>query len=224
MSSPINSNILLPSDAGNTGKKVRTQTRVINGDTVHEHFFVLTRRESVLNVFRFAQDQNTVLAGNQNGTTAGMLFGHMPTSASGKAARLRRLAVSSQHSTALATPSAPRLRVARFTASGALSGGLLAPAANDSAKPAAAFLLSAVNTPLTVTLGAGFGVATMVGALTAVGAYDSCIDEIIDSAAEEDDWPVFYPGEGFVVYQDTIGTAADTRKFNLVVEWDEIET
>ena len=95
---------------------------------------------------------------------------------------------------------------------------------NDSVKPAAAFLMSAFNTPLTVALGPAFGVATLVGALTAVGAYDSCIDEIIDSAAEEDDWPVFHPGEGFVVYQDTAGTAADTRKFNLVVEWDEIET
>ena len=44
MAAPIANKIILPDDSGNTGKKVRTQTRVVGADTVHEHFFVQGRR------------------------------------------------------------------------------------------------------------------------------------------------------------------------------------
>lgn len=40
MAAPIADKIILPLDTGNTGKKVRTQTRLVGADTVHEHFFV----------------------------------------------------------------------------------------------------------------------------------------------------------------------------------------
>lgn len=223
MAAPVANKILLPDDTGNTGKKLRTQTRVVGSDTVHEYFLVPVRSAAVLGVYRFAQDQGTVLAAAQNGTTAGMLFGHVPSTVSGKAARLRRMSLTSQHSTALATPTAPRLRVVRYTSSGALSSGLLTPAKNDSNYGSAAFLLSAVNTGNTVVHVAAFGAAGLAGALTAVGAYEPCYKDIIDPAADEDDWPVFRPGEGFVVYQDTAGTASDTRKFNLQLCWDEID-
>src|SRR5688500_11707163 len=132
MAAPVADKIILPLDTGNTGKKVRTQTRVIGSDTVHEHFFIPERAARVLSVHRYAMVQQTVLAAAQTGTTAGFLFGHMGSAVVGKALRLRRMAVTSQHSTALATPTAPRLLLRRFTSAGALSGTLLAPSVNDS--------------------------------------------------------------------------------------------
>lgn len=226
MAGPIANKVILPDDTGNTGKKIRTQTRVVGPDTVHEHYFVQARAAQILTVYRLALVQNTVLASAQNGTTAGMLFGHMPSAVSGKAMRLRRVGLTSQHSTVLATPTAPRLLIRRYTSSGALSGTLLAPNINDSLNHIApAALYSLANTGTTVVhVGIGMGSAGLVGALTAVGSYEPCFKDIIDPAADEDEWPVFYPGEGFVVYQDTAGTTSDTRKFNLQILSDEIDT
>jgi hypothetical protein len=225
MAAPLDSNVTLPLDTGNTGKKIRTQTRLVGADTVHEYFFVEARYEMVLGVYRYAQAQGTVAAAAQNGTTTGMLFGHVPASVTGKAARLRRLGVTSHHSTALATPTAPRLVVQRITGAAALSTGLLAPAKVKTAHPTAVMLLSAVPTGITgIALGNPMGAAGLAGALTAVGAYEPCYKDLIDPAADEDEWPQFEPGEGFVVWQDTAGTASDTRKFNIQLLWDEIDT
>lgn len=226
MAAPLAALVQLPTDAGNTGKKVRTQTRVVGADTVHEYFFVETRAAKVLSVYRLALVQATIVAAAQNGTTAGMLFGHMPSTVSGKAMRLRRLSLTSQHSTALATPTAPRLLVRRFTSSAGLSGALLAPNINDSgAHITPACLYSLVNTGVTVVhVGIGFGAAAVTSAITAVGASDPCYSDIIDPASDEDEWPVFHPGQGFVVFQDTAGTASDTRKFNIQLLADEVDT
>ena len=225
MAAPVANKIILPLDTGNAGKNVRTQTRVVGADTVHEHFFINQRQAAVTSIYRLALVQNTVLASAQNGTTAGMLFGHMPSAATTRAMRLRRLTVTSQHSTALATPTAPRLLVRRYTSAGALSGALLAPNLNDSAVHAApSCLFSLANTGTTVVhVGIGFSAAALAGALTAVGAYEPCYKDFIDPASDEDEWPVFRPGEGFVVYQDTAGTTSDTRKFNLQFLCDEID-
>lgn len=225
MAGPIDAIITLPDDSGNTGKKVRTQTRVVGANTVHEHFFIHQRQAKITSIYRLALVQSTVAAAAQNGTTAGFLFGHMPSAATTRAMRLRRLSLTSQHSTALATPTAPRLLVRRLTSAAALSGALVAPNINDSGVHAApSCLFSLVNTGITVVhVGIGFGAAGLAGALTAVGAYEPCYKDIIDPASDEDEWPVFRPGEGFVVYQDTAGTTADTRKFNLQLLCDEID-
>lgn len=225
MAAPVPGFIQLPDDGGNTGNKVRTQVRVIGANTVDEHFFIQAREARIVSIYRLALAQATVLASAQNGTTAGFLFAHMPSAATTRAMRLRRLSFTSQHSTALATPTAPRLLIRRYTSSGALSAGLIAPNINDSAAHSVpSCLYSAANTGTTVVhVGIGFGSGAIAGALTAVGAYEPCFKDIIDPAADEDDWPVFRPGEGFVVYQDTAGTASDTRKFNLQLLADEID-
>lgn len=225
MAQPVDDFIQLPDDAGNAGKKVRSQRRVVGPNTVHEYFFVEQRYEEVLGVYRLGQAQGTVAAAAQNGTTAGMLFAHVPATATTKAARLRRIAVTSHHSTALATPTAPRLVIQRITGAAALSTGLLLPTKVRTAHPTPNLLLSAVPTGITsiALVQQPFGHAALAGALTAVGAYEPCFKDMIDPAADEDEWPEFVAGEGFVIYQDTAGTASDTRKFNVQLLWDEID-
>lgn len=223
MAGPLDAIIKLPDDSGNTGPKVRTQTEVVGANIVHTHYYIQQRRAKVLGTYRYQQAQNTILAAAQNGTTAGMLFCHVPSSVSGKAARLRRLSFTSHHSTALATPTAPRLVVTRFTSANALTTTLQTPQKNKTGYPTPVMLISPVNTGLTVVHVAPFGSGALAGALTAVGAYEPCFKDMIDPAADEDDWPEFLPGEGFVVYQDVAGTASDTRKFNLQLAFDEID-
>ena len=113
----------------------------------------------------------------------------------------------------------------RYTSSGGLSGALIAPNINDSgvhAVPSA--LYSLANTGTTVVhVGIGFAAAGVVGAVTAVGAYSPVNIDFIDPNDDEDEWPVFRPGEGFVVFQDVAGTTSDTRKFNMQLLADEID-
>lgn len=222
MAAPIANKVILPDDSGNLGKKIRTQTRVVGADTVHEHFFINERKAVILGVYRLAMIQQTVAVAAQNGTSTGFLWAHVPTAISGKQVRLRRAYLSSQHSTALATPTAPRIVLNRFTFTGTASGAQITPVEVNASGPAAVFDLRTAVTGLTPSLVGLFAAVALAGAVTAVGAYAPDRSELVQSEAE-DDWMIFVPGEGFVMYQDTAGTTADTRKFNPVFVWDEID-
>ncbi len=222
MTAPAESYIQLPDDAGNSGKKIHTATKLVGANTVHEHFYVSARKAKVLGVYKAAMTQQAVLAAAQNGTTTGFLWGHVPTAVSGKAARLRRMRIQSQLGSALATPTAPRIALSRFTFTGTASGATVAPSQVDSTAPAPILDLRTAITGLTPALGARVGAAAIVGALTAVGAWNPAEERLADSL-DEDEWDVFLPGQGFVAWQDTIGTASDTRVFNLNMVWDEVD-
>jgi hypothetical protein len=222
VSGPLASYVQLPADTGNLGKKVRTLTRQVGGDTVHEHYFVGGRRAEVLGVYRAALAQQTVLQAAQNGTTTGFLWLHVPAGVSGKRVRIRAIRVDSQHSTALATPTAPRLSIQRFTFTGTASWATVTPGKNDSDYPAPVLDLRTASTGLSVVLGASMAVVGICGALTAVGAWAPNKIEVVD-VDDEDEWIVLSPGEGLVVYQETGGTASDTRKVNISLVWDEVD-
>lgn len=222
MAAPVASFIRTPDDSGNTGKKVRSQTRVIGADTVHEHFVVPVRQAELLGVYRLALAQQTVQASAQNGTSTGFLWAHVPSAISNKWARIRRLYCSSQHSTALATPTAPRVVLTRFTFTGTASGASVTAGKVESGYPTPIFDLRTASTGLTVTLVAAMCAAGLAGAITAVGAYHPVDMDLINTEAE-DGFLVAKPGEGFVLYQDVAGTASDTRKLNPVIAWDEVD-
>ena len=224
MAGPIASKIILPDDSGNTGKKIRSQTRVIGADTVHEHFFVPVREEAVLGVYRLGMAQVTILAAAQNGTSTGFLWFSVPVGTTGKKVRLRRLSVVSQHATALATPTAPRLTVTRYTFTGTASGASLTPVKVDATSAASVADLRTAVTGMTVSLVGSIGTAPIVGAVTAVGAYSPTPVHIVDPTADEDEFIVLAAGEGIVTYQDTAGTTSDTRVANIILLWDDIDT
>lgn len=226
MAAPIAGFIQLPTDTGNTGKKVRTQSRVVGADTVHEHFFIAERQRRVLGVYRCATAQLTVSATAQNGTTTGFLWFYVPSAVSNTKARIRRLYFSTQHSTVLATPTAPRLALSRFTWTGTPTGTQITQQKVDTTYPASVVEVRTTSAGWTVTLDTGQPVAAggIVGALTAVGAYAPVDLNVIDLSEAEDEWLVVGPSEGLVLWQDTAGTTSDTRKLNPVVVWDEIDT
>ena len=223
MAAPLDSTIRLPDDSGNTGKYVQTRSRVVGAFTVQEHVFVQAWNAKVLGVYRASLAQQTVLASAQNGTTTGFLWLHMPTAISGKSARLRKIMVTSQSSTALATPTAPRVIASQFTFTGTASGAAVVPIEIDRLGPAPVLDLRTAVTGLTPSLVGIAGSAGLHGAVTAVGAYNP-VEIAVCEGDHEDEWNVIAPGEGFVLWQDTAGTASDTRKFNVDILWDEIDT
>jgi hypothetical protein len=62
------------------------------------------------------------------------------------------------------------------------------------------------------------------GSLTGVSSVSSARTEMISSYSEEDEWIVIAPGEGIVIYQDVAATTADTRRVEINMFWDEIDT
>jgi len=223
MAGPVVAQIVLPLDSGNTGPKVRTQTKVVGGNTVHEHFFVQSTSAVVLGVYRAAMAQVTALAAAENGTSTGSLWFHVPTAISNKKARIRQINVTMQHSTALATPTAPRLALTRMTFTGTASGAAVTAIKLDATAPTPVADLRTAVTGLTVSLVGALATAPYGGALTAVGAYVTPMFAVMEGKSEDEYW-TFAPGEGLVIWQDTAGTTSDTRKANFALLWDEIDT
>lgn len=176
---------------------------------------------NMIGVYRASLAQQTVVQNAHDGTTTGILWAYLPATATTKKIRLRRVLVTSQHSTALATPTAPRLSLQRATFTGTASGTAVTASKLDTVYGAPSFDLRTAVTGLTPVLVAGVGALALVGAVTAVGSYHPVTSYLFRSDAE-DERLVLAAGEGVVVYQDTAGTASDTRKYNVDLVWDEI--
>lgn len=230
MAGPLADKIILPLDTGNTGKKVRTQTKVIGSDTVHEHIFVKERKGLVLGVYGATSALLSTQASAQNGTSTGHIWCHVPTAISGKKARIRRLLV--RHGISAATPTcptSPRVVAALFTFTGTASGAAITPAKYDSTYPAQVLDLRTAVTGLTVTVGAIIGHALtppflLGGTVADIMQWLTLPDPVISIGADEDEWPVLAPGQGLLIYQPDAGTTSDIRRLTVDLTWDEIDT
>ena len=75
MAAPLASKITLPDDSGNVGKKVRTQTRVVGVDTVHEHFFIPISSRKITGIYNFnVGTAYLVTVGAQTGTSTAIAW------------------------------------------------------------------------------------------------------------------------------------------------------
>lgn len=222
MAGPVNTYGIVGDGRGND-RKLRHQTRAVGSDTMYEPYVIPVRAAQILGVYKLAYPtQLTVVENAHDGTTTGALWAHVPVGTTGKKVRIRRIFFDSHHSTALATPTAPRLRATYFTFTGTASGTQLTPHKIDQDYPTATLDLRSAVTGLTVTLATVVGQAGITGAVTAVGAYTPNQVHLLDGI-DEDEWPVLTAGTGIAVFQQTAGTASDTRKYNLNMVWDEID-
>lgn len=224
MTAPAAGYIQLPLDTGNTGKKVQTQVETIGSDVVYAHLYVQRRAAKLTGVYRYCSAQNTVLATAHTPTATAFLYMFNPAANTGKNIRIRRAWAHSLNSTALATPTAPRLVMARSTFTGTASGAALTPDKVASAYGASSAYLSAAITGATVAaMVANVGAAGITQCVTAVGAMEPADSYILDAQGSEDEFEVLAAGECAVFYQDVAGTAADTRKVQINLVWDEID-
>lgn len=219
MPAPTPSFIQLPVDTGNTGKKVRTQTRVVGPDTVHEHFFVQESPRELVGVYHAATVVQSVQAAAQNGTTTGFVW-FFVTSPILKVA-LRRIEAHFGGAAATATVTVPRIAVQRMTYTGAPTGAQINPVVARSGDPGATSSLRIASIGATPVLGAFAYNFLPPNFLTAVGATDGPLREY--EPLNEEGQLVFVNGEGFVVYQPDAGTASDPRRFVLNIAWEEFE-
>jgi hypothetical protein len=225
MAAPVADKIILPLDTGNTGKKVRTQTRVVGADTVHEHFFIPTSKDSKLGLYRAHSGILTIPTAAHNGTTTGHLWFQNPVGSAVKG-RLRRLRETGQVISGAIDLTAPRQLFNLFTFTGTASGATITPAKRDSTDAAAVCTLRTAVTGMTVTLGAVFrhtGVpainATLASATIQVNL-PPCIYPPWDP--DEEECPVIRAGEGIVLWSADASTTANRRLFSDWA-WEEFE-
>lgn len=217
MATPVASFAQLPSDSGNTGKQMRTQTRVVGANTVHEHFFVPSSARDTLGSYIAHTGVNLVQATAQT-FPAAFFFLINPVGNTPKVA-ITAIEVLSQMGSALAAPTSPRLLWKLFTFTGTASGASLTPGKTDSTWPAPTASLRTASTGLTITAVADVICSLPIASATAVGYSPPQMDEWFEDV--EQSQIILRAGEGIALYQPDAGTTADTRRLITTLKWDE---
>lgn len=226
MAAPVASKIILPDDSSNAGKKVRTQTRVVGADTVHEHFVIPVSPQLIKGVYNFCFTLYTVAASAQNGTTAAIGWLQNPSTSTVNA-RLRfcQMAHTNVVATAIDHTSAPRIAVQRMTHTDGWSGATLNVARRQTSDSSNQANIRTAVTGSVVTLAATQLVwASLVpGAdITTSGVLNIQFGETWRPVFE-DEYVVIAPGEGLAIYQIDAGTTSDQRRTLVKGCWDEVD-
>lgn len=227
MAAPVASFIRLPDDSTNTGKKIRTQTRVVGADTVHEHFIIPVSSRFIKGIYNATATLYTVAASAQNGTTAAIGWLVNPTSATVNI-RLREARVSFTNAvaTAIDHATAPRIGIQRATFTGTASGASLTPArrATSDASPQGAVYTASTGLTITLVTGAIVWAAIAPGAdITTSGVLSMPAIQNVWQPASEDEFIELVPGEALAVFQIDAGTASDQRRALVTLRWDEVD-
>lgn len=209
--------VQLPTDSGNTGKKVRTRTRVVGSDTVHEHYFIESSEREYVGKYIAHSGVFTVQTAAHTFGTSGFFWFINPIGSSVLVA-VSGIEVITQMGSALAAPTSPRLLFSRFTYTGTPSGATVTPGKLDSnmATPQASFRTALTGMSMSKD-------ADMLGTLptasaTAVGYAPSMMDEWSPPESEQ---IILRAGEGLGFWQADAGTNADTRRIIVTMKWEE---
>jgi hypothetical protein len=222
VAAPIADFIQLPTDTGNTGKKVRTQTRVVGANTVHEHFFIPISARSRLGVYLANSGILTVPAAAQNGTTTGLWWWFNPVGAVVKGA-LRRLQHEEQTGVVAVDLAIGEARASLFTFTGTASGAQVTPGKRDSTDAAPVVNIRTASTGLTVTLVATI-YSELMQVLHSATAGDVQQNPIVGNEwdPQEDGQVVIRAGEG-VVEWSAVAVTTGNRRMLTNLAWEEFE-
>jgi len=225
MAAPVAGFVQLPLDTGNTGKMVRTQTRVVGANTVHEHYFIPISKRSLLGVYYATSGTIAFPTAAHNTTSTGYGWLYNPVGSAVKMA-IRRTFTQTQFTVTTAVDvTVPRQAMSLFTFTGTGSGALITPAKRDSTDAAAVGNFRTAVTGLTVTLGAmiksdfpninstaSSATIQSTGQVSGVQEWDPPEDEQI----------ILRAGEGVVFWSADASTTAN-RRWSVDVCWEEFE-
>jgi hypothetical protein len=224
MAAPVASLIELPDDSGNAGKNVRTITKVVGSDTVHEHFMVPDHAYTITGKYFLGSPIQTVVASAHDGTSTGLYWFQLPTTATVNAL-ITSLNISFSKAGTTVTVTAPEVAFDKFTFTGTASGAATTPAKYLTAGATAQLIARTAVTGMTVTVGARLASAMVPAVATAVGSMYGAQTLIAPDPLLWNRPSGFElgPGEGLLVYQPTNGTSSDDRKFSFNMTWYEID-
>jgi hypothetical protein len=222
MAAPIDAFIQLPDDSGNAGKKVRTQTRVVAGNTVHEHFMVPISQKRILGCYVVNINIQAILNAAHTPNTTAFAYFTLPVAAT-CAARIRRVELCFSANATTTTVTTPRVGLSRSTFTGTTSATLTTPMKRKTSDSAAQLLSAIAMTGYTVTTGAN-GLTWLCPAIpfTTSGEVMAWANPIWDPN-NEDEFIDLQAGEGITIWQQDAGTASDPRKIGISMMWDEYD-
>lgn len=240
MAAPIDSFVQLADDSAYTsGKKVRSQTRVVGSNTVHEHFYTTWATRIGSGVYGFSTGILTPPSSADNGTSTGQFWLVNPPGYSMKVfVRSIKYSMVLRNIGTTADNTVQRLAFALFTCTGYPTGAVLAYARRDSGAGAVAgsqfagdampaSLAVTASTGLTVTLGNLFRADLFPTQTAATGIgnttpYISPERSVVgpDRLGALEEQIVLRSGEGLVCYVPDAGTASTDRRFlvSMIIE------
>jgi hypothetical protein len=208
--------IILPADS--VGKAIHTREITVAGPGVVQQQYVIPISERLNSgVYRAHTGAHVILAAAQNGTSTG--FWWLYNTSATVICSLRRVQFSSQHGSALPTPTSPRIMLQTFTFTGTPAGTAIVPAKTDSGFAAATASLRSTQVTSVVTLAQQFMAFLPVAALTAVGSEAPGWQDWVPDT--EDGEMLLRQNQGIVCWQADAGTTSDTRRFVTNVAWSE---
>jgi hypothetical protein len=230
MAAPIDSAVILPDDSGNSaGKKIRSQTRVVGANTVHEHFVVPISARKLLGCYQVNLGAQAVLATAHTPTSTAFVYFTMPVAATTVGCRVRRI----EHSISIGAVAnatnaiiPARVSASRITMTGTNSAALTTPMKRKTTDATNTTLSALLLTGYTVTLGA-VGWTWMIPAVLSTGAPTTaetvCWANPCWDPNNEDEFIDLQAGEGLVIYQADNGATSDVRKICTTIIWDEYD-
>ena len=210
--------IQAPVDTSNTGKKIRTKTRVVGSDTVHEHVVVPVDGRDILGV-HYGHSGLLTIQQSAHAANAGFLYLINPIG-SGVIISLRRVAYQGAPTTTTARPTT-RITAERFTFTGAHSGAVIATGKNDSTAPASVGVFANNSTGMVVTPVGAVQRGFLIPAVPAGNSTSGSSNELVWEPMNQDGETLIRPGEGLLYRQADAGSAGDDRNFLLNVTWAE---
>jgi len=214
MAAPIAGFIQLPLDTSNTGKKRRTQTKVIGADTVHEDFVIPISKRNILGSYITSTGVIAIPIAAQNGTTTGAVWFYNPVGSTKKVA-IEKIKIAVQFVALAEDLLAGNLSISSMTVTGTASGTQKVPGKLDSTMPVASADARTVVTGLTpvlVSVLGSFLLPVMGLATGGAGVFPAAnLEWVADSEEEE---IILNAGEGIVIWN---ASAVTTANRNMVI-------
>ena len=220
MSAPTANKIILPLDTSNTGKKIRTQQRLVGSDLVEEHFFVPVRQADILGIY-FCPYNGTIIATAHSFGTSGFFWLINPADST-ILINIRRINIQSNIATSLTTPTCPRIAFTRFSFTGTASGATLSGAKRKTSDENAQGSFRTAITGMTLSTQQDFLYFCPPVAVGTAG-WGLCPpsqEEFVPLSDET--FMSLTAAEGICCWQADNGSTSDTRKFFVNLIWEEI--
>lgn len=216
MSTP--SFIVAPTDAANTGKKVRTQTRTVAGEIVHEHVVVPVDGREILGV-HYGHSGLLSIMQSAHPADQGFLY-HINPAGSGVMLSLRRIAYQGAPVTTTARPTT-RVTAERFTHTGTFSGAFITTGKRASTDANSVGRFANNTTGLSVTPVGAVQRAFLIPAVPSGNGNTGTSNELVWEPLDRDGETLIAPGEGLMFRQADAGSSGDDRAFLFNVVWAE---
>jgi len=223
MTSPVDGYIQLPLDTSNTGKKRRTQTRVVGSDTVHEDFVVPISKRNILGNYIYNVAPAALPITAHNGTTTGILWLVNPTANTENLA-IKRILAEIQFTASAIDTALGLLRGQRFTYTGTPSGATLAASRQRTTDIATGAVAYTAMTGMTITLGEVIFRRALPMMFSATAELGQVPPTLLDFFPKEEGMEfVLAPGEGLVLFSPVTLTTAN-RTATIEIQTQEYES